>query len=175
MTGKLPRLFDGGDERGVSPVIGVILMVAITVILAAVIGSFVLGLGQDTQKAPQASLTISDNGKEFSGGTGSAFDISHDSGDPLRFDEFRIIVRDADTNEIVMKYEDATFLTGSFGAAGLNGAGSPAAGSQMEVGDVLTISDTDATDGFSDDQKYEILLVHKPSDQTIASSTVQLS
>ena len=32
-------------ERGVSPVVGVILMVAVTVILAAVIGSFVLGLG----------------------------------------------------------------------------------------------------------------------------------
>jgi flagellin-like protein len=32
-----------GDERAVSPVIGVILMAAITVILAAVIGTFVLG------------------------------------------------------------------------------------------------------------------------------------
>jgi flagellin-like protein len=36
-----------GEDRGVSPVIGVILMVAITVILAAVIGAFVLGLGDD--------------------------------------------------------------------------------------------------------------------------------
>ncbi|TSD08581.1 type IV pilin, partial [Haloglomus irregulare] len=34
-----------GDDEAVSPVIGVILMVAITVILAAVIGTFVLGLG----------------------------------------------------------------------------------------------------------------------------------
>ncbi|MFB6224001.1 MAG: type IV pilin, partial [Haloarcula sp.] len=33
-----------GDDA-VSPVIGVVLMVAITVILAAVIGSFVVGLG----------------------------------------------------------------------------------------------------------------------------------
>lgn len=31
-------------DRGVSPVVGVILMVAITVILAAVIGTFVLDL-----------------------------------------------------------------------------------------------------------------------------------
>ncbi len=35
-----------GDDEAVSPVIGVILMVAITVILAAVIGTFVLGLGE---------------------------------------------------------------------------------------------------------------------------------
>ena len=38
------------DDRAVSPVIGVILMVAITVILAAVIGSFVLGLGNSVQQ-----------------------------------------------------------------------------------------------------------------------------
>ncbi len=42
------------DEKGVSPVIGVILMVAITVILAAVIASFVFGLGSNVpqQKTP---------------------------------------------------------------------------------------------------------------------------
>ena len=45
------------DESAVSPVIGVILMVAITVILAAVIGSFVLNLGGSLQQsAPQASF-----------------------------------------------------------------------------------------------------------------------
>lgn len=45
------------DEEAVSPVIGVILMVAITVILAAVIGTFVLGLGKNVQdSAPQANL-----------------------------------------------------------------------------------------------------------------------
>ena len=43
-------LFD--DDRGVSPVIGVILMVAITVILAAVIAAFVLGLGDTNESAP---------------------------------------------------------------------------------------------------------------------------
>lgn len=47
------------DDRAVSPVIGVILMVAITVILAAVIGTFVLGLGdQLNDAAPQASFTV---------------------------------------------------------------------------------------------------------------------
>jgi flagellin-like protein len=44
-------------ERGVSPVIGVILMVAITVILAAVIGAFVIGIGGTSQDVPQATIT----------------------------------------------------------------------------------------------------------------------
>jgi len=46
-------LFD--DDRGVSPVIGVILMVAITVILAAVIAAFVLGLGYTNESAPSVN------------------------------------------------------------------------------------------------------------------------
>ena len=44
------------DDDAVSPVIGVILMVAITVILAAVIGAFVLNIGGSQSKAPQATM-----------------------------------------------------------------------------------------------------------------------
>jgi flagellin-like protein len=47
------------DDDGVSPVIGVILMVAITVILAAVIASFVLGLGDSADEVqPNTSFTF---------------------------------------------------------------------------------------------------------------------
>ena len=40
------------DQSGVSPVIGVILMVAVTVIIAAVIGSTALGLGDEVSETP---------------------------------------------------------------------------------------------------------------------------
>lgn len=45
------------EKRAVSPVIGVVLMVAVVVILAAVIGAFVLGLGGEQGQAPQASFS----------------------------------------------------------------------------------------------------------------------
>ena len=52
---NLKKLFT--EERAVSPVIGVILMVAITVILAAVVGSFVLGLASDvSENAPTVQI-----------------------------------------------------------------------------------------------------------------------
>jgi flagellin-like protein len=57
---KPSNLFNS-DDRAVSPVIGVILMVAITVILAAVIGTFVLGLGDslgDSQPSAQISADV---------------------------------------------------------------------------------------------------------------------
>jgi flagellin-like protein len=48
------------DEKGVSPVIGVILMVAITVILAAVIASFVFGMGSTVKKTYFVSAVASE-------------------------------------------------------------------------------------------------------------------
>jgi len=47
------------NEKGVSPVIGVILMVAITVILAAVIASFVFGMASTVKKTYFVSATAS--------------------------------------------------------------------------------------------------------------------
>ena len=75
----LKKLFT--DERAVSPVIGVILMVAITVILAAVIGAFVLGIGGETQETPQASITLDNT-------SATEVEIRHGGGDTLLEDEF---------------------------------------------------------------------------------------
>jgi len=66
------------DDRAVSPVIGVILMVAITVILAAVIGTFVLGLGQNVQSTPQASFSFDFND------TSQNVTVTHNGGDRLQ-------------------------------------------------------------------------------------------
>jgi len=83
------------DDDAVSPVIGVILMVAITVILAAVIATFVLGLGEQVSStAPQASFTFefeeaSDSGQDsVNDGTLS---ITHDGGDSIKMNE--VVIR----------------------------------------------------------------------------------
>lgn len=60
-----PKMFKTDDDRAVSPVIGVILMVAITVILAAVIAAFVLGIGpgdEPVEGAVDVSVTDDDPG-----------------------------------------------------------------------------------------------------------------
>lgn len=82
---KLESLFglggeESADERGVSPVIGVILMVAITVILAAVIGSFVIGLGDQVQEtAPNAQFTFDYD----EGNNGGTVVVTHDGGQQI--------------------------------------------------------------------------------------------
>lgn len=72
------------DDNAVSPVIGVILMVAITVILAAVIGTFVLGLGSNTQQAPQASWEL-DYDADGTGSNGEVT-VTHIGGDTFNTD-----------------------------------------------------------------------------------------
>ncbi|MGZ0746682.1 type IV pilin [Haloparvum sp. AD34] len=75
---QIKNLFE--DDRAVSPVIGVILMVAITVILAAVIGTFVLGLGDSlSESAPQATYDWSQN----STSNPIEVTVSHTGGDSI--------------------------------------------------------------------------------------------
>ncbi|WP_254274022.1 type IV pilin [Haloarcula marina] len=88
---ELKRFFD--DDDAVSPVIGVILMVAITVILAAVIATFVLGLGdQVSNTAPQASFSF-DFENDASGD--DSLTIVHDGGDTIRSEDLNIVVSGA--------------------------------------------------------------------------------
>ncbi len=49
------------DQRGVSPVIGVILMVAITVVMGAVVAGFIYGYVGTTIKAPSVVLSVIDD------------------------------------------------------------------------------------------------------------------
>lgn len=53
-----PKGFLLDEDRGVSPVIGVILMVAITVILAAVIATFVMNMGPTETTMPNAQFNF---------------------------------------------------------------------------------------------------------------------
>ena len=77
----LKRIFN--DNKAVSPVIGVVLMVAITVILAAAIGSSVFGQGT-AEPAPQANLAIEPISISATDNAATVR-IEHLGGDPINF------------------------------------------------------------------------------------------
>lgn len=82
---NIDRPLAGG--RGVSPVIGVVLMVAVTVVLGAVVGTFVLELGQDVGAAgPSASLRVSADPAT------NNLTITHAGGDGLADARTRIVL-----------------------------------------------------------------------------------
>jgi flagellin-like protein len=116
------------DDDAVSPVIGVILMVAITVILAAVIASFVLGLGDQAQQAtPQASFSWDYEQDKPSHTTGNVT-ITHDGGDSIPAQE--LYIRG--------DFDDSTNTTagtwGSYDSATVSGGSEVTAGQSINPG-----------------------------------------
>lgn len=126
------RPFDG-DDRGVSPVIGVVLMVGIFVIVAAVIGAFVLGFSP-TQPAPETELAFIESGGSLSAGV----TIVPDVGDDLDADNVVVQLEDGSTceawdGEDTISTGDTTHLTDCDGT------------DRLDSGDIIQIVWTDDT------------------------------
>ncbi|WP_135363669.1 type IV pilin [Halosimplex halophilum] len=96
------------DDDAVSPVIGVILMVAITVILAAVIASFVLGLGNQAQQGAPTSTIGMDYEQVWENSDSpnlGVLEVTHDGGDSVSAQE--IYIRGSGINATKDSYDDA--------------------------------------------------------------------
>ncbi|ELY97548.1 hypothetical protein C482_13034 [Natrialba chahannaoensis JCM 10990] len=134
MDGKTIRnkLVGSDNERAVSPVIGVILMVAITVILAAVIAAFVLDMGDMGENA-QAAIDIEGDGTNEV--TLSATNLQNADG---------IILLHSETGEYVVEdgSTDNEFYTDGDsepGAVDSDGAHLDTVGQTMTLGDEADI------------------------------------
>jgi len=149
---QLKQLF--AEEDAVSPVIGVILMVAITVILAAVIGTFVLGLGENVQSAPQATLQVQESS------TTSAFDLRHRGGDQLDFNELDIVVEGSSNGN------DGTYVYGGSTSYSTDGGDDVISAGQT---DEITLGTTGG-----DEEQVTVTLVHTPSDNIILERDVTI-
>lgn len=127
------------DEDAVSPVIGVILMVAITVILAAVIGTFVLGLGDNLQQtSPTASISF-----DATAGNDQSIDVIHDGGDSLDASTISIVIEDnsGDSDGTTLSSAGSTWAEGD---------------SKIVAGEIVTVTTTDGN-AFDSDDKIKVI------------------
>ena len=155
------------DEEAVSPVIGVILMVAITVILAAVIAAFVFGMGGNlTEAPPSVSLVASSN----SASPGADIVIKHIGGEALMGSDWKFsVVPEGNTSAYVTSHSDDDFEVGM----------------QLVV-DTLQTVEADSTgwspnwsySGTSGDslekKKYSVQVVHIPSNSMVLDTIVDI-
>lgn len=74
-------------DRGITPVVGIVMMVAVTIVLSAVVASFVLSLNNSTDGPPDADLSWS-----AYGGSDAHFNLSHTGGESLAVEEYTIEV-----------------------------------------------------------------------------------
>ncbi|MFH0968577.1 MAG: type IV pilin N-terminal domain-containing protein [Methanobacteriota archaeon] len=77
-------------EKAVSPVIGVLLMLTLTLIIAAIVNSYAGGLVETEPKAPSATLQVT---YSQTGG----MEIRHMSGDPIPTASVKLMVRPSET------------------------------------------------------------------------------
>jgi len=120
-----------GDDRSVSPVIGIVLIVAITVVLVGVTAVYLTSFG-DENKQPAPRFSPETDFNDTYGGNGQYLNITHHSGDPI------------DTSSITFKVKDARVRSG--------GSTSPAeytgnvienqAGSEFVATDTLSLNRT---------------------------------
>lgn len=92
-----------GEDRGVSPVIAVILMVAITVILASVVGAYVLDISDSLSDSPpaatfeaeQSDYTVTDRSRgeiETDGGSTIGVKLVYTGGEKVAAQNLRVTV-----------------------------------------------------------------------------------
>ncbi|MFA5330789.1 MAG: type IV pilin N-terminal domain-containing protein [Methanoregula sp.] len=81
------------NEEAVSPVVGVMLMLVVTIIIAAVVSAFAGGLTGTTQAAPKASIDvqIKMEADDTMGGTNDVMTFTELSGDSIQTKDLAII------------------------------------------------------------------------------------
>ncbi|MBC2699672.1 MAG: type IV pilin [ANME-2 cluster archaeon] len=156
------------DEKAVSPVIGVILMVAITVILAAVIAAFVFDMGGNLAPAPpSASITASNNAAS------TTYDIKivHTGGDLIKGTEWKIsVVDEGDVPIYVTSEAGDDFAVGS--QICVNSTIKPNSISfNFETYD-WTYAAADL--GLVQGDKYDVKIVHIPSNSMVLNTVVEV-
>ncbi|GAB7093313.1 hypothetical protein JCM30237_04650 [Halolamina litorea] len=143
MINKIKSVLD--DDRGVSPVIGVILMVAITVILAAVIGTFVLGLGDSLEQAPQSTIGVDS-------GNSTSLNVSHNGGNGIAVGDLDISV-EGNTSDFSVSSDFSS-------------------GDEFSVGDTATFLQSQISEIATGEVRVRI--IHTPSESILVDTTVQI-
>jgi len=125
---KLASLW--ADDDGATPVVGIILLVAITVLLAAVITTIVLGIGEDIEDpAPSASILFESTGNPSEEATDSwgddaseagssedlkRLEITHVGGDNIDPERIRITGTESEGTLETIEPDDQPWSDGTF-------------------------------------------------------------
>jgi len=165
------------DSEGVSPVIATILLVAITVVLAATLYYMVIGFGGDTaSNIPPVGDVVMDNVP-----SGMKFTFTPFSRDVVWAD-IAILISDGTnmtlfnniTTSVLHTGDPVTAQFGSLPLASLTvflNVSDMTGNGHVNGGDSFTL--TSGGGRFANNITYEVSIIYKPSDSVIVSDTFQ--
>lgn len=155
-----------GADRGASPVIGVVLIVAITVVLATTAGYLVFGFSEDTEEpAPQAAITTTYD--ERTSGDGQSLTIEFESGDTLAEENVKFVLQDAVAVDHSSGSETPTEMDGDQLQSQMGSA--VVAGEEMTIDASSTTVDT-TNDEYLDLSDATVRLVWDPASTDVQQS-----
>ena len=170
--------------------IGVVLLVAVTVVLAGTVATFFLGADSGLrQPAPQVAQASADLDRQGSGVSGGIVTVTHRGGDPVTVADIRIVVDTSDVadcpvDQAVIQNLPSTADSGTYGTENLaNGADSPisrgtsskwsAGALHAETGETFAVGDQFEFRLISSEcqlatgETIRVTVVHEPSKQSI--------
>jgi flagellin-like protein len=145
---KLRKLM---DNRAVSPVVGTILLIAITVALAAIVATLVSGLG-GRGAPPSVMLTVTAKENTDNSPGNVVLTISHNGGDDLNITDLKIQAEKSDNSMITIPAANLSLSSGT-----------------LSVGDTMTATyQWGATSAAN--KVIQVFIIHNPSKQKLFSS-----
>ena len=142
-------------------------MVAITVILAAVIAAFVFGIGGTQEKAPTSSIVVANNADTAE----ADYKITHKGGDSMKGGDYKL--------SVVAIGAAPVYVTSTTGS-------DLAVGHQIDVNNVTTgcpnncsvintsLSVDSSIDALTTGTKYDVKLVHIPSNAIMVDQVIEV-
>ena len=145
------------NEEGVSPVIAVILMVAITVVLAAVLYVMVSGMMTETETTPRGSLTFSD--------TDISYKYTGQFQGSVKLDKVDISIYDANLDETIVKQAPTGDFSLSTSSGFLNLTYDDVQpDGKLDASDTLILTGAQVSD--------KVMIVWKATGETVGSDTI---
>ena len=158
-----------GQRDAVSPVVGVMLMLAVTVMIAAVASSFAGGFADSTEKVPQSSFRVRVNLAENQ----TIFD--HTGGDPVSLFNTRVIFIDRENK--------TTLSRADIGRNCINFTQVGSSESTIKAGDSFSITGDNYEDGtgisygnflMKEEDEITWMIVDTRTSKTVAMGSLYL-
>ena len=156
----------------VSPVVGVMLMLAVTVMIAAIVSSYAGGFSGDAEKSPQSSIRVTHDLNQ------PRIYFEHDGGDPFMLSSIKVILRANDNKTSLSIMDAGGNLVQNFTEIGNNNGNTD---TTIQAGDTFYIegkgSGTDMKFGnmiLTNNTKITWLVVDKETSKTISMGSFYL-
>lgn len=168
------RLFRDSD-RAVSPVVGIMLMLSVTVLVAAIVSTYAGGFAGGTDKGPQSSIRAVPDLAQH------RVYFEHEGGDPFMLGSVQVVLREHDNKTAISLSDAPGNRVRNFTEVGVADRNSD---TTIQAGDTFFIESVGWSDGdtwmrfgslnLTKDEKITWLLVDKGTSRSISSGSFYL-